>query len=175
MSIGTILIGAAMLVMAGLFVTNPLLSKTQQKGPVIKLIEAGNPGDRHTELLLALRDLEFDHRTGKVSEEDYTGLRQTLLVKAAVAMEAQEKQEAELNDRIEQAIQKRREKQSSPRTCIYCGITLEASDHFCRACGKAIEMVCPICGEKMLLTDMFCSRCGTPSSTVKIPAPAEGA
>jgi predicted RNA-binding Zn-ribbon protein involved in translation (DUF1610 family) len=175
MSIGAILIGIAMLVAVVPFVINPLLKGKLKETVAVANEVLDTPGDRHTELLMALRDLEFDHQIGKISEEDYTGLRLTLLAQAATALEAQEKQDAELDARLEQAIRLRREKQSASRVCSQCGVTLDASDRFCRACGKQVEFTCPNCGGMLQPNDSFCNSCGIPLTVVKTAARLEGA
>jgi len=175
MSIGAILIGIAMMVLVVPFVINPLLNNKQKVGSQVADDEMESPGDRHTALLLALRDLEFDHQIGKVTKEDYTGLRATLLVQAATELEAQEKQDAELDDRLEQAIRLRREKQSVLQVCSHCGLSLESSDRFCRACGTPVEMTCPKCEGKLQPNDLFCNSCGAALPVIKTTASAEGA
>ena len=175
MSIGAILIGITMLVVAVPIVIKPLLND--------KSIESSNPaetgldnlGDRHSELLLALRDLDFDHQIGKVTEEDYVALRESLLIQAATALETREKRDAEQDARLEEAIRLRREKQSNTRTCGQCGAALEVADHFCRACGNPTETTCPKCGEKMHPNDLYCNSCGTKMTEVKVTIPMESA
>lgn len=174
MSIGAILIGAAMMVLTMPFVINPLLNPKQNDQPALDNEELDIPGDRYSELLLAIRDLEFDHQIGKITEEDYSGLRDTLLAQAAIALEAQEKHDAELDAQLEQAIQLRREKKSMSRVCSHCGMTLEPNDRFCRACGKPVEATCLKCGGKLQPNDLFCNSCGTPIAAVKTQTSMEG-
>jgi hypothetical protein len=50
--------------------------------------------------LAALKELEFDHRTGKVSDEDYRALVGPLRAQAAEALRALEPQAAERRDRV---------------------------------------------------------------------------
>ncbi len=173
MSIGAILIGIAMLVAAVPIVIKPLLNNKLKEPSIQASTDLDNLRDRHSELLLALRDLDFDHQIGKVTIEDYVALRESLLVQAATAIEAQEKQDAEQDARLEEAIRLRREKQSSARTCRNCGATLEVSDRFCRACGNPIETTCPKCGEQMRPNDLFCNSCGTKVPEVNMVPPME--
>lgn len=174
MSIGAIFIGIAMLVIAIPIVINPVIkaSRKEEPGEVIEGLSAA--ADRHDETLLALRDLEFDHQVGKITEEDYADLRAALMVTAAAALEEQEKQEAELDARLEQAIRLRREKQSKSILCSQCGSILDPSDRFCRSCGTPMEVTCPKCGGKLYPTDLFCNSCGAAIPALKTPAPVEG-
>lgn len=174
MSIGAILIGAAMVVLAVPFVIKPLLKSKQNDQPDLDNEELDIPRDRYSELLLAIRDLEFDHQIGKITEEDYSGLRETYLAQAAIALEAQEKHDAELDAQLEQAIQLRREKKSASRMCVQCGMTLEPTDRFCRACGKAVEATCPKCGRKLQPHDLFCNSCGASIAIVNTQPSVEG-
>ncbi len=160
MSIGSVLIGIAMLLLALPFVINPLIKGNQNNPPGEAPKEASLSGDRHTGFLLALRDLEFDHQVGKITDDDYTNLRATLMLQAAAALEYQDKLDAELDTRLEQAIQLRRANQSKSQVCSHCGSALEPSDRFCRACGQPVESTCPKCGGKLYPTDTFCNRCG---------------
>jgi hypothetical protein len=174
MSIGAILIGIAMMVVAVPFVINPLLKSKQNEHSELIEEKLDSPGDRYNELLLALRDLEFDHQIGKISEDDYSGLRETMLAQAAIALEAQEKHDAELDAQLEQSIQLRREKQSKSRVCSHCGVTLEVTDHYCRGCGMPVEATCPKCGGKLQPKDLFCNICGAPVTVAKTHKSMEG-
>ncbi len=62
--------------------------------------------EQREELLTALRDLEFDYTVGKVLEEDYGPLRQSLLAKVAdIMVQLDEVQaESDLDVRIEAEI-----------------------------------------------------------------------
>jgi hypothetical protein len=51
-------------------------------------------------VLAALKELEFDHRTGKVSDEDYRALVGPLRAQAAELLRALEPQAAERRDRV---------------------------------------------------------------------------
>ena len=83
-----LVLGALLAVVAVVFVARPLL----REGPD-ETLEAPEP--RHLELaeerdraLAALKELEFDHRTGKVSDEDYRSLVGELRRTAADALRA---------------------------------------------------------------------------------------
>ena len=83
-----LVLGALLAVVAVVFVARPLL----REGPD-ETLEAPEP--RHLELaeerdraLAALKELEFDHRTGKVSDEDYRSMVGELRRAAADALRA---------------------------------------------------------------------------------------
>ena len=83
-----LVLGALLAVVAVVFVARPLL----REGPD-EALEAPEP--RHLELaeerdraLAAMKELEFDHRTGKVSDDDYRSLVGGLRREVADALRA---------------------------------------------------------------------------------------
>ena len=142
MPIGSILIGLALFLATIPFVIKPLLNEERIRRAAADPLQA-TPGDRHKETLLALRDLEFDHRTGKITDEDYAGLRASLLAQAAAAIEAQDKQSGELDALIEDAVRARRQHTSESlpkRFCSKCGHKTGPDDRFCAACGTSLTV-----------------------------------
>ena len=86
-----LVLGALLAVAAVVFVARPLL----RQGPEEELDALGPEERRRLELaeerdraLAALKELEFDHRTGKVSDEDYRSLVGELRRTAADALRA---------------------------------------------------------------------------------------
>jgi hypothetical protein len=164
MQITSILIGLLLFGVALFFVSAPF----RQKG---KETEAGVSNnklqDRGREATLsALRDLDFDFRTGKVSEEDYQPLRAQLLAEAARYLESEAKEEQQL----EELIHARRAGQPGALKCEHCEAPTQAGQRFCARCGSAVEnALCPSCGKKIQSGDLFCSSCG---SKVQIPVGA---
>lgn len=173
MSPGAILIGIAIVIGVIPFVVSPLLNKRGVDLPLSKEEEQTSLEKQHQQTLLALRDLEFDHQVGKVGDEDYNDLRSSLLVQAAASLEAQQKVDAELDNRIEEAIRLRREKQSKELVCRYCSTPLATTDRFCRACGEPVESTCPKCSGKMLPGDLYCNTCGALRQASKTSIPVE--
>ena len=94
MTLGLV-IGAVLAVLAVLFVARPFL---REPAPVSdRLDEPGELERRRLELveerdraLIALKELEFDHRTGKITDEDYRDLVGPLRRRAAEALRALE-------------------------------------------------------------------------------------
>ena len=108
-------------------------------------------------VLAALRDLDFDFKTGKVSEEDYQPVRNKLMVEAAQYLE-QEDKEAE---RLEALIQSRRKAQQEGTKCGHCDVPVTAGQRFCSKCGSAVNNeLCPACGKNIQADDLFCPSCG---------------
>jgi hypothetical protein len=71
---------------AGAFVALPLLSRPE-RGPRSDVRPGARPGldllERRDRALTALKELEFDHRTGKISDSDYHTLHAPLRREAA--------------------------------------------------------------------------------------------
>ena len=94
MTLGLV-IGAVLAVLAVLFVARPFL---REPAPVSdRLDEPGELERRRLELveerdraLIALKELEFDHRTGKITDEDYRDLVGPLRRRAAEVLRALE-------------------------------------------------------------------------------------
>jgi predicted nucleic acid-binding Zn ribbon protein len=145
--IGFILMGAALV-----FVSRPFWEK-QKKGAKDFAIHVS----RRELVLAALRDLDFDFKTGKVSEEDYQPLRAQLLAEAAQYIESAKNED----EKLEALIQARRKGQQKIK-CEHCGAPMEADQKFCSKCGTVTKTeACPSCGKKIRSGDLFCSSCGT--------------
>jgi len=90
-----LLLGAVLAVAAVVFVARPFLREPQSADD--RLERRGELEQRRLALaeerdmaLAALKELEFDHRTGKVSDEDYRALVGPLRRRAAEALRALE-------------------------------------------------------------------------------------
>ncbi|BAM02042.1 MULTISPECIES: zinc-ribbon domain-containing protein [Caldilinea] len=124
---------------------------------------------RKEQVLQAIKDLEFDYRVGKLSEEDYRLYDQQLRRQAISLLMQIEKiapESAQLDASLEQEILQRRrvpgeaplpvdgnqtdmtflsststaEKQANlHRYCTQCGHPLEPSHKFCAMCGTPVE------------------------------------
>ena len=152
MEISAILIGLGALGVSIPFVIKPF-RQSQLTGA-----KKSEPRDEDGRVaaLSALRDLDFDHKIGKVGDEDYSSLRVQLVAEAAQHIQ----RDVEEEDKLEALIQARRASQGSK--CERCGASLEAGQRFCRKCGEpATGVVCPSCEKKIRADDLFCPSCGS--------------
>jgi len=104
----------------------------QQAGPE-RLDEPDEDAARHEReaVYAALRDLEHDHETAKVSDADYTDMRQDLRARVAALLRAE-------TDAARRPPMLAPQPPAAP-TCGACGATTRASDRFCSRCGAALE------------------------------------
>ena len=92
-----LVLGALLAVACVLYVAYPFLREPEPARGADVLDEPGELERRHLELaeerdraLAALKELEFDHRTGKISDEDYRDLVGPLRARAAASLRALE-------------------------------------------------------------------------------------
>ena len=156
MEVSSILIGLILFSVAVVFISAPFRQKYQETHNRLK-IPTQEVGGRER-ALAALRDLDFDFKTGKVSEEDYSPLRIQLMAEAAQYIEAEQKEDQQL----EALIQSRRKVQKQDSKCEHCGAPMTADQRFCSTCGSAASReLCPSCGKRIRTSDLFCPSCGT--------------
>lgn len=93
-----LILGGILAVLCVVFVARPFLREPASQPDADRLDDPGPTGQRRLALaeerdraLAALKELEFDHRTGKVSDEDYRELVGPLRAAAAEALVALER------------------------------------------------------------------------------------
>ena len=162
MELGAVIIGLVFVTAGLFFVMKPFYAKSSLKSK-----RAGvdiKPDEAHLAALSALRDLDFDFRTGKVSDEDYPALRAQLVAEAAKYVDREKEQE----DKIESLIRARKAESANEKVCSECGETIGSDVHFCPHCGAKTGATCPSCGGTIKAKDVFCTSCG-----VRLQVPAE--
>jgi hypothetical protein len=104
LSLGVLLAIAAVLIVALPFLRRPGLSAAEDRLGEPDELERRRLAlaEERDRALAALKELEFDHRTGKVSDEDYRVLVGPLRRRAAEALRALEprSREAEAEERV---------------------------------------------------------------------------
>lgn len=155
MEIPSILIGLVLLGVSLYIVSLPFRKKIRKDAQTPKLHLKKE--ERHESVISALRDLDFDFKTGKVDEEDYTPLRARLMVEAAQVIEQQQEED----QKLEALIQARRATHQPKAACEKCGTPMQAGQRFCAKCGSPVNNeLCPSCGKKIRAGDQFCPSCG---------------
>lgn len=158
-----LLIGAALAVVALLYVLFPLFDNA---APSPKLPRS-RPVEAPETAIDALREIEFDKATGKLSDADYAALKaeytRTALVELRArgepAVAAPNVAVADGVDPAEAAVSRYR---STRRECDTCGPRPEPDPAFCSNCGKYLKGKCMQCGATVdAPASRFCANCGS--------------
>ena len=108
----------------------------------------------------ALREIEFDRATGKLSDADYAALKARYTSEAIDAMRAAESaaMTPEASDLAEQAILRYRKRAMG---CEVCGPRPEPDALYCSTCGRYLPGRCNGCGAAVSEpAARFCASCG---------------
>ena len=149
-TIGSILLGLALLIVVALFLLRPFFNAPPQAKAL----------SRRQELLLqkeatlaAIRALDFDHDTGKLPDAEYEQQRTILMRDAAATLKALDEMPAGPADedvyaQIEAAVSLIRQQRAASggapaHFCANCGQSLDANDKFCAHCGQPVYAVQP--------------------------------
>ena len=152
-----LVIGAALALLALLYVLAPLFlaaAETDHDGVIAASDHA----------VAALREIEFDRATGKLSEVDYGALRARYTAAALAELSADRDgaangQASRASDPLEVAVASYR---SGHRECAVCGVRPEPGAVYCSECGRYLDARCGRCGSALgdLPGARFCPTCG---------------
>lgn len=167
------------LIVAGVIaiIAVPVVRGKVQTGTVLD-----DPEDPQSSLLwqkessyAAIRELDFDYHTGKISEGDYEELYGSLKADALRAIKGIEEGESEyqreLDVELEEEIKERRgiqtkqggEDEGDAGVCPACGAGATAGSKFCFSCGTRFGWVCTGCRSINSPEAGFCRNCGARS------------
>jgi hypothetical protein len=108
------------------------------------------------EAVVALREIEFDRATGKLSDADYEELRTRYTQRALEAMRAGSS--AAPGDAAEAAVLAYRERL---KRCARCGPRPEPDAAYCSSCGLYLAGSCATCGAGVTEPGAaYCTSCG---------------
>ena len=115
--------------------------------------------DRRDDLsIAALREIEFDRATGKLSDADYAALREKYAAEALASMRSAGKNEPAVEDAAEAAVRAYR---SAHPSCGRCGIRPETDAIYCSNCGSYLPGKCASCGTAVTAAGArYCIDCG---------------
>lgn len=111
--------------------------------------------------IVALREIEFDRVTGKLSDADYAELKRTYSQRALRDLRGAEAPAAPAAglDAIEARVRAMR---ATHRECPTCGVRPEPDARYCSSCGGFLSGSCPECGASVVEKGAtFCSSCGS--------------
>ncbi len=146
----SIVIGLLVAVAAVLLVLDPILRPHAVRPAELGILDEpeDDPREHRKELALAaLKEIEFDRETGKLSDADYQSMLTRYTKEAVEALReaepavagdgqaAAEPAGAAGDDPIERLIAQTRAANQGRRFCIACGAALEGSGRFCVECG----------------------------------------
>lgn len=146
MEFGSILLAIALCLLVAAFIARPFIEKALPQG------EAARASDLITQreaVLIELRDLDFDHTTGKLAEDDYQTQRARLVARGAEILKAldqlpsaapQTSIASPFDDEIERQVAERRQKLATTTvtTCPNCHKPIQPNDNFCPSCGAKL-------------------------------------
>jgi hypothetical protein len=161
-------LAAGLVGLLALFVVlRPLIWPAPPEAPVFEPVEQEETP--RGVALLALKEIEFDRETGKLSDEDYRFLKEKYTAQALEALRAEEVTKAP--DDVEALIAHRvralrSAAASAPpgaRVCVTCGPRPEADAVFCSTCGSRLPAAgtCGHCGAALGVDSRFCEGCGS--------------
>ena len=139
MPIGTLLLGLALLVVVGFIIVLPMFDRRK---PAIQ-----PPSQRDAleaerqDIVRTIRELDFDHRTHKINDDDYKRLREAQVQRGAqVLRELSALTEHGADDAIERRVAELRKVNDAADalTCPSCGRAVSLADKFCPQCGHKL-------------------------------------
>lgn len=156
--IGALVIGTVLAVGALAFVLYPIFFGAAKR-PAVASGAAPAEGDS---AVVALRELEFDHATGKLSETDYADLKVRYTREAISVMRREHARQGAAtgqpsDDEVEALVRAYRQS----RACPSCGPRPESDAVYCSNCGRYLRDRCADCGAPVVSPDArYCSGCG---------------
>jgi hypothetical protein len=123
--------------------------------------EGDDPDDdmsAQTVALRALKEIEFDRATGKLSDQDYDALKAKYTGEALAAMRGEQGAGGR-----EQVVTAAPRSVLPTRACPQHGVRPESAAAFCSACGRRLATApgyCARCGSSLESDARYCNRCG---------------
>jgi hypothetical protein len=158
-----LLVGIVLAISALAFILYPIF-----RVPAVDTVPA--PGTRTTtrsdsqtqSAIEALREIEFDRATGKLSDDDYASLRARFTSAAVTEMRNADAAAATSHDGAFDAAEALVSQfRSGARSCVECGPRPEPDAAYCSNCGRFLAGSCNQCGAHIAEPGaQFCSSCG---------------
>ena len=153
-----LIVGTLLAVLAVAYVLYPLLfSSASPTHRPVGLPRVAPVADE--DAIVALREIEFDRATGKLSDTDYAELKSRYTARALAAMRARgEGRDATPEDLVEATVLAYRARLKS---CARCGPRPEPDAVYCSNCGSYLDEKCAGCGRVVEEAGAsFCAGCG---------------
>jgi hypothetical protein len=146
MNIGAILVGIALLVLVTAYVARPLFEKQGRgnNGRATNALPHTQLIARRDAVYAIIRELDADHQTGKINDEDYHIQRERYVAQGVALLQqldalASENGHAALEAEIEAAVLTLRQTTQPTHFCTQCGHPTTPGHNFCGHCGTPLE------------------------------------
>ena len=151
-----LIVGAVLAVIALVVVLYPLFGDLSVPVRKPRKAEGATPS---VEAVQALREIEFDRETGKLSDSDYTALKSRYTREALAAMRDEDAGVAgPVGDAAEAVILQYRRRQLG---CTVCGPRPEPDAIYCSRCGRYLAASCAHCHAPITeIGARYCGACG---------------
>ena len=152
-------LGTLLAIGALAFVLYPLFIGAMPRA-AMRVTRSAPKKEEELEAVVALREIEFDRETGKLSDSDYAELKSRYTARALSAMRATSATGAAAGvDPIEAAVLAYR---ANLKQCAQCGPRPEPDAVYCSNCGSYLPGECASCGAHIQEPGAaFCASCGT--------------
>lgn len=165
MELGSIFLVLAVLVMVGIYLYAPFMSRGRRLS-TDEMHEISAFKAERDRVINALQELDFDFKLGKIPAEDYPEQRAELLKKGSEILRKLDELEPvvssarDVESRLEKAAAAKRADSSSSAAeltdeDIEAMIAARRKQHKSKSAG-----FCPSCGKPVLAADNFCPSCG---------------
>jgi hypothetical protein len=131
--VGALIMGTLLALGALAYVLWPVIVAAERREVPLSSArtQSASTNDSERDAIAALKEIEFDHATGKLSESDYTSLKSQYTAEAVTALRAREAND----DPVEAEIRRVR---AQTRVCPECGPRPEPAARYCSRCGAAL-------------------------------------
>ncbi|HEV8449225.1 MAG TPA: zinc ribbon domain-containing protein [Gemmatimonadaceae bacterium] len=161
-----LVVGTLLALGALAFVLYPVFFGTRNPAPVPTVAKRARAADNdESSAVAALRELEFDRATGKLSDADYAELKARYTKSAIAAMRAAGpggetvgRTIRPTDAEVEAIVLTQRQRLAG---CPACGPRPESDAVYCSNCGRYLNDRCATCGAPVVaLEARYCNTCG---------------
>ena len=158
MTIGSILLGLALLILVGVYLARPFLQKEDEaERPLTQRERLLNEKEA---ILAEIQQTDFDFETGKIPADVHERERALLMTQAADVLRRIDEYDAQPNPvdaEIEAAVARIRQ-QGAPLTAVTStAVPANGQGKFCPQCGSPVDpgdKFCTSCGHKLVSTTL---------------------
>lgn len=143
-SLGLIVAGGALVYCLHVFygivqaLSRPSVQTVLERSGAIAVAGRREAREERHRVLRAIKELDFDHAMGKISDEDYGQVRQGYELRAIEVMRVL-KQEPDLHPGLRAVLERGGSAQRGSRSCGACSGANDADSKFCKHCGEGLE------------------------------------